>query len=110
MPVSESTSAGTAHVGHAALKADLVLTMDKATTAEVKAIVGDAPVEMLGDYVGTGEEVDDPYGGPRCGYRQAAEQLDRLVDAVIRRLQDEIDAAPTQPFSRVAPCNGRPGC
>ncbi len=70
-------------------KADLVLTMDRATTATVEAIGLSAPVLLLGDFVGTGEEVADPYGGPRLGYRRAAAQLDRLAGAVVARLVED---------------------
>lgn len=69
------------------IEADLVLTMDRVTTAETEALVSDQPVTMLGDFAGTGEEVQDPYGGPRVGYRIAAEQIARLVDAVVARLE-----------------------
>ena len=68
------------------MKADLVLTMDKATTAKAKASGVKAPVEMLGDFAGTGEEVGDPYGGARITYQRAAAQLDRLVDTAIERM------------------------
>lgn len=71
------------------IEADLVLTVDRATTAEVEAIGLSAPVQMFGDFVGTGEEVADPYGGPRVGYRRAAAQLDRLVGAVVERLAED---------------------
>ena len=70
-------------------EADLVLTMDRRTTDEVKALGVKAPIEMLGDFVGTGEEVDDPYGGSRTGYHRAAEQLDRLVDLAIERMETD---------------------
>ncbi len=71
------------------IEADLILTMDRVTTAEVEALLADAPVVMLGDYAGTEEEVDDPYGGPRRGYRVSAEQINRLVDAAVKRLAAE---------------------
>lgn len=71
-----------------------MLTMDRATTAEVEAIGLDAPAQMLGDFVGTGEGVDDPHVGPRLGYRRAAAQLDRLVVAAVARLT--ADAASEQ--------------
>ena len=66
-----------------------MLSMDRATTASVEAIGLSAPVQLLGDFVGTGEEVADPYGGPRLGYRRAAAQLDRLVGAVVERLAED---------------------
>lgn len=75
-----------------AIETDLILTMDRATTAEVEALLTDVRVVMLGDYAGTGEEVADPYGGPRLGYRVAAEQIQRLVDAAVRRLETETQA------------------
>ena len=44
------------------LRADLVLALDRETEREARALKLRAPVEMLGDHVGTGEEVEDPYG------------------------------------------------
>ena len=73
------------------IAADLILTMDQSTTDEVKAAGGTVPVEMLGNFVGTGEEVHDPYGGPPSSYRRALCNLDRLVTAAIDRV--EADAA-----------------
>ena len=75
--------------------ADLVLTMDRRTTAEVEALGIDAPVRMLGDFVGTGEEVDDPYGRSRKAYRQAADRIERLVDAAIAKLAEGVDTPVT---------------
>ena len=74
--------------------ADLILTMDAETTTEVSRFRVRAQVEMLGDYVGTGEDVDDPYGESRAAYRQCAQQLHRLVDAAIRRLESNSEADP----------------
>jgi len=48
---------------------------------------------MLGDYVGTGEEVKDPYGRSFRRYREAAVQLKRLVELVVAKL--EVGAAST---------------
>ena len=70
-----------------AISADLILTMDKSTTEAVKAGSGTAPVDMLGDFAGTGEEVADPYGGPPSGYRRALRDIDRLVTAAIDRME-----------------------
>ena len=83
-----------ARIVRSAAPADLVLTMDRQTLAEVEALGVDAPVRMLGDFVGTGEEVDDPYGGSRKAYRQAADQLDRLVDAAIAKLAGDLTPPP----------------
>ncbi len=46
-------------------------------------------VVLLGDYAGTGEEVDDPYGGVRDEYEACARQIERLVQAVVERLATE---------------------
>ena len=82
------------------IAADLILTMDQSTTDEVKAAGGTVPVEMLGDFVGTGEEVHDPYGGPPSGYRRTIRELDRLVTAALDRI--EADAASLQRIRRDA--------
>ena len=68
------------------LDADLVLTLDRQTEREAKALKLDAPVEMLGDYVGTGEEVEDPYGRSTRHYHEVAVQLKRLIELVVARL------------------------
>ena len=44
------------------------------------------------DYVGTGEEVDDPYGGPPSAYRRALRNLDRLVTMAINRIEADTTA------------------
>ena len=82
------------------IQADLILTMDKATTDEVRAVGTTVAVEMLGDFVGTGEEVDDPYGGPLSGYQRVLRDLERLIDAAIDRL--EADARGVRPPERSA--------
>ena len=51
---------------------------------------------MLGDYVGTGEEVEDPYGRSPRHYRDVALHLKRLVELVVARL----DAAVVSPRER----------
>ncbi len=69
------------------LDADLVLTLDRETEREAKALRLHAPVEMLGDYVGTGEEVEDPYRRSTRRYLEVAVQLKRLVELVVARLE-----------------------
>ena len=71
-------------------QADLILTADSCVTREVNDLGLTGRVEMLGDYAGTGEEVDDPYGRPEEAYRQCAHTIRRLVDRVMRRLEGEI--------------------
>ena len=68
------------------IPADLILTLDHSTTQEVRGAGGAVSVEMLGDSAGTGEEVDDPYGGPPGGYRRALGDIDRLVTAAVDRM------------------------
>ena len=68
------------------LTSDLVLALDRDTEREAQALKLRAPVEMLGDYVGTGEEVEDPYGRSRRHYRDVALQLKRLVELLMARL------------------------
>ena len=68
------------------LAPDLVLTMDRETEREAKALKLRARVEMLGDYVGTGEEVPDPYRRSPKRYLEVALQLERLVELTVARL------------------------
>ena len=70
-------------------QADLILTADSTVTSEVSDLALAGHVEMLGDYAGTGEEIEDPYGGSEEAYHQCARTIRRLVEAVIRRLQGE---------------------
>ena len=69
------------------LDADLVLTLDRDTEREARALKLRAHVEMLGDYVGTGEEVRDPYGRSARRFREAATQLKRLVELLVAKLE-----------------------
>ena len=74
------------------LRADLAL--DRETEREARALKLRAPVEMLGDDVGTGEEVEDPYGRSPRHYRDVAHQLKRLVELVVARLDTGIVSTP----------------
>ena len=74
------------------LRADLAL--DRETEREARALKLRAPVEMLGDHVGTGEEVEDPYGRSPRHYRDVAHQLKRLVELVVARLDTGIVSTP----------------
>ena len=76
------------------LRADLVLALDRETEREARALKLRAPVEMLGDHVGTGEEVEDPYGRSPRHYRDVAHQLKRLVELVVARLDTGIVSTP----------------
>lgn len=70
--------------------ADLVLTLDRWVTTRVEALKPAGKVWLLGDFAGAdGEEVADPFGGSPEDYREAAEHIDRLVKAVIARLEQQ---------------------
>ena len=73
------------------LDADLVLTMDRDTQRDAMALKLRARVEMLGDYVGTGEEVQDPYGRPSRRYREVGRQLERLIAQTVDKMAAELD-------------------
>ena len=76
------------------LDTDLILALDRETESEAKALKLTARVEMLGDFVGTGEEVEDPYGRSTRQYRDVAVQLRRLVELAVDRL--DVGALSTQ--------------
>ena len=90
-----------AHVFGRDTQADLILTVDRWTTEQAEAIQVSGSVCMLGDFVGSAEEVVDPYGGSIHGCQRTARQLDRLVDAAIDRLETDT-ASPT--FTRADVC------
>jgi protein-tyrosine phosphatase len=68
---------------------DLVLAMDDETLRLAEACRFRARVELLGEYVGTGETVTDPYGGSWEEYAECARQIGRLVRALVDRLEAE---------------------
>lgn len=71
------------------IEAELILTMDELVTRQVNALGVKGEVQLLGDYAGSpGEHVEDPYGGSEEGYRQCAQQIERLVSV----LADKLDA------------------
>ena len=71
----------------ASVEADLILGLDRRTTALAANLAPGAPIEMLGDYAGSGEEVADPYGLSRDAYTACARHLAGLIDAVADRLE-----------------------
>ena len=66
--------------------ADIVLALDDATLRAARRLAPKTTAELLGDYAGTGEEVDDPYGADRAEYDACARHIDRLVQAVVNRI------------------------
>jgi len=72
------------------LDADLILTMDVVVTRDVRRLAVEGHVELLGDYAGTGESVEDPYGCPVETYRACARHLEQLVRAAADRLEREL--------------------
>ena len=71
--------------------ADLVLTLDTWVTERARRLGVIGRIELLGEYAGrTGEEVADPYLGPRDDYRGTAAHIERLVRAAADRLAREM--------------------
>lgn len=67
--------------------AGLVLTLDRLTTKIVERLALPGEVAMLGDYAGSGEEVEDPYGRDREAYCACADHVAALVERVADRLE-----------------------
>ena len=68
---------------------DLVLAMTHGVARFVADMVPEGAkteVMSLGDYLGTGEEVDDPYGCGEEVYHAVAEQLERMVNAAADKI------------------------
>jgi protein-tyrosine-phosphatase len=80
--------------------ADLVLAMDAYTAGRLKSLRLRTRVKLLGEYAGTDESVDDPYGYPAEAYLACAEQLYRLVGLAIERLQEDLTRPPAEMPSR----------
>ena len=70
-------------------RADVVFAMDHETLEALGGLRLKARVELLGDYAGTGEDVDDPFGATRSEYEACAHIIDRLVRKAIDRLAKE---------------------
>ena len=72
--------------------AELVLTMARHHLARVEQLGAAGKVYLLGEYggrEGPTAEVRDPFGGDLDGYRETFDELDRLLDAIVVRLQRE---------------------
>ena len=92
-------------VGHRAQRllagdpSDVVLALDRWVHDRVAAFGLAGEVHLLGDFAGSaGEEVDDPYGGPIGGYREAVQQIGRLVRQAVARLARERAAFDLQAY------------
>ena len=71
-------------------EADLILTMACHHRARVDELGGEGKVFVLGEYAGKGsDEVSDPFGGDLAIYRDTAQELEALADAVADRLAAE---------------------
>lgn len=70
---------------------DLVLVMTRAhrDALLVKYPEAAEKIYTLGDYVGTGHDVPDPFGGPRSQYEQTASILQVMLDAAVERIRTE---------------------
>ena len=70
--------------------ADLILTMARHHRARVDELGGEGKVFVLGEYAGKGgDEVSDPFGGDLAVYRDTAQELEALAEAVADRLSAE---------------------
>jgi protein-tyrosine-phosphatase len=72
--------------------ADLVLTMARHHLARVEQLGAAGKVHLLGEYggrEGPAAEVRDPFGGDLDGYRETFDELDRVLDAIVVRLERE---------------------
>ena len=72
--------------------ADLVLTMARHHLARVEQLGAAGKVHLLGEYAGRegpAAEVRDPFGGDLDGYRETFDELDRVLDAIVVRLERE---------------------
>jgi protein-tyrosine phosphatase len=71
------------------LDADLILTMDATVTRLAERATLKGRVVLLGDYAGTGEIVEDPYGRPGDVYLSCVRQIRRLVELAVQRIEAE---------------------
>lgn len=76
--------------------ADLILTMSAGHLARAEELGGAGKAHLLTafareDPAGAEEGVPDPFGGSEELYRQTLEVLDELVEAVLRRLEPELE-------------------
>jgi len=72
--------------------ADLVLTMARHHLARAEQLGATGTAHLLGEYAGrqgASAEVRDPFGGELEGYREAYEELDAMLEAVVARLERE---------------------
>ncbi|MGE5802923.1 MAG: low molecular weight protein arginine phosphatase [Gemmatimonadota bacterium] len=71
-------------------EADLILTMARHHRARVDELGGEGKVFVLAEYAGKGDdEVSDPFGGDLAVYRDTAQELEALAEAVADRLSAE---------------------
>ncbi|MGH7703211.1 MAG: low molecular weight protein arginine phosphatase [Gemmatimonadales bacterium] len=73
-------------------RADLVLTMARHHRARVEELNGGGKTFLLGEYAaggGVGGEVSDPFGSELASYRETFGELERLIGAVVERLEKE---------------------
>lgn len=76
-------------------RADLILTMSEAHAHRVADMGGAMKVHTWTGYAevdGTPREVPDPFGGDVRHYREMADLLESVVDAIVARLRQELVA------------------
>ena len=72
--------------------ADLVLTMARHHLARAEQLGVSGAAHLLGEFAGrqgASAEVRDPFGGELEGYREAYQELDAMLEAVVERLERE---------------------
>jgi protein-tyrosine-phosphatase len=71
--------------------ADLILVMSPGHHSAVAGAGGEHKAALLGDFAeggdGLGRPVPDPFGGPEEIYMHTLQEIDRLVDAALARLE-----------------------
>lgn len=76
-------------------QADVIFTMSRQHTEQVKKLGGDGRVFLLGEYVGlqrSKADVADPYGAELDVYRDTFDRLQSLIQVAAERLIKENDA------------------
>ena len=68
---------------------DLLLTMDRTTLALAQVAEPAMHIAVLGDYVGVGDDVEDPYGRDRGVYSHCARHIQRLIELLADRLESD---------------------
>jgi protein-tyrosine-phosphatase len=69
--------------------ADLILTLDRTVTRDVRNLGKRGRVVMLGEYAGTKEAVTDPYGCGEAAFQICARHIRNLIEKAADRIEEE---------------------